>query len=71
MSKNDIDDGMHTVYRVVGCVLNPVREKRPDRPPEHCHISNEDLECLGCGVKLGCIKSGHCYFVEGEAAKKS
>ena len=28
--------------------------------PEHCGRSNEDLECLGCGHKLGLLKDGEC-----------
>jgi len=36
--------------------------------PSHCGFSDEDLCCLGCGQKLGCIQPGHCYAVEGQAA---
>ncbi len=45
-------------------------QARPASPPEGCGVSNEDLECLGCGIKIGCVKSGHCYAVEGKAALK-
>lgn len=45
-------------------------EPRRTTPPEGCGLSNEDLECLGCGQKLGCIKPGHCYAVDGQAAFK-
>lgn len=24
----------------------------------HCGMSNEELECLGCGEKLGCVRAG-------------
>lgn len=23
-----------------------------------CGMSNEELECLGCGAKLGCVRAG-------------
>lgn len=39
-------------------------------PPTGCGMCNEDLECLGCGVKLGCVEPGHCYAVEGKSALK-
>lgn len=41
------------------------------RRPHECGVSNEDLECLGCGEKIGLIKLGHCYYLEGRAALKS
>jgi len=37
-------------------------------PPESCGMSNENLECLGCGVKIGTFKSGLCYAGFGERA---
>ncbi len=46
-------------------------ENRPKSPPQDCGFSNEELECLGCGEKLGCIKGGHCYAVEGKDALKT
>ena len=27
-------------------------------------MSNEDLECVGCGCKLGCLKKDECGYVE-------
>lgn len=57
-------------YEVKGGCFQPVERPRPKSPPRDCGFSNEDLECLGCGVKLGCIKPGHCYLVEGEVARK-
>jgi len=59
-----------TVYRDTGAVIQPVVEERPTRRPAGCGSVNEDLECLGCGEKMGCVIPGHCYAVEGEAAKK-
>ncbi len=29
--------------------------------PRDCMISTEDLECVGCGVKLRLLKPGECY----------
>lgn len=51
-------------------VIQKVEIDRPKSPPEGCQSSNEDLECLGCGYKLGCIKDGHCYAVLGSDALK-
>ena len=62
------DDPTWDVMAVKGGVLRSVTVPRPKYPPVGCGQSNEDLECLGCGAKLGCIKPGHCYAVEGERA---
>ncbi|MDP3999500.1 MAG: hypothetical protein Q8P76_02825 [bacterium] len=64
-------DQTRTVFRVVNGVLQAVEVPRPKTPPRDCGFSNEQLECLGCGAKLGCIKSGHCYAIEGESAYKT
>lgn len=63
-------DDTVTTYEVQGGCLQPVERSRPKTPPKECGFSNEDLECLGCGTKLGCVKPGHCYVVEGSAALK-
>lgn len=64
-------DDTWTTWQVKDGVLQPVTSPRPKRPPHDCGLSNEDLECLGCGQKLGCIKPDHCYAVEGKKALKS
>lgn len=64
------DDSTMMEMRVIGGVLRAVEVPRPKYRPSDCGFSNEDLECLGCGHKLGCIKSGHCYAVEGRGALK-
>lgn len=56
--------GLKEARRLIGTA----EPERPQSPPKGCGVSNEDLECLGCGVKIGCVKSGHCYAVEGEAS---
>jgi len=61
---------MHTVYMPHRGCLQPVEIGRPTTPPRECGFTNEDLECMGCGQKLGCIQPGHCYAVEGEDAFK-
>lgn len=58
------------VYGVKDACLQPVKYARPESPPRDCGFSNEDLECMGCGTKLGCVVPGHCYLVEGEDALK-
>jgi hypothetical protein len=58
------------VYGFDGVCLRPMKVKRPTYPPEHCKFINEDLECLGCGAKVHCIKPGHCVAVEGDKAYK-
>jgi hypothetical protein len=30
----------------------------PRHAPRDCGMSNEELECLGCGKKLGCVRAG-------------
>ena len=60
----------HVVLAVRGGVAKFVPLERPKRKPEDCGMSNEELECLGCGRKLGCIRPGHCYAVEGQSAFK-
>lgn len=43
------------------------------RRPAHCGRSNEDLECLGCGYKLGVIgrrrRNGEPEYCPGETRK--
>jgi len=55
-------------FRVLRIVHVEVCSPQPKHRPADCGFSNEDLECLGCGMKLGLIKDGHCYKVEGSAA---
>lgn len=59
-----------TMYGVKEGCLQPLEYARPKSPPRDCGSSNEDLECLGCGEKLGHIAPGHCYLVEGKVAFK-
>ena len=64
------------VARYVAEVLNakvyvPLSSRNANQRPENCGFSNEDLECLGCGVKLGLVKEGRCYGVEGKEALKT
>ena len=68
-----------SVFRQVGVSdsgIKTVVEELVDDPPnpglrpEHCGFVNEDLECLGCGVKLGCVKKGFCYRLDGQRAFK-
>lgn len=47
------------------------KERAALYPPQNCGFTNEDLECLGCGVKLRLLKPGHCYAVEGSRALKT
>jgi hypothetical protein len=56
--------GLKEARRLIGTE----QPARAQSPPKDCGVSNEDLECLGCGVKIGCLKKGSCYAVEGEAA---
>ncbi len=58
------------VYGYKDGVYQPIEVPRPTSRPRDCCSSNEDLECLGCGKKLGCIEPGHCYLVEGQASLK-
>ena len=67
---NTNPDATVVVYEVRGGCLQPVERPRPKSQPRDCGFANEDLECLGCGMKLGCVNPGPCYFVEGEAALK-
>lgn len=62
------DDKMRIVYRVVDGVYRPIREPRPEQRPRNCGASDQDCDCLGCGIKLGRVKNDHCYAVEGEKA---
>lgn len=59
-----------TVLQVVNGVQKFVEAPRPKTPPRNCKFSDEDLACLGCGQKLGCIKPEHCYAVEGKSSLK-
>lgn len=59
----------HAVLLEKDGVLQFVEVPRPTRRPEDCGMSNEDFECLGCGVKLGCLNDGKCYAVDGETAR--
>jgi hypothetical protein len=34
-------------------------------PPRDCRFCTEDLECLGCGEKIGPMTEGYCGYVEG------
>ena len=63
-----VADSTRTIMAYSGGILQPVTVPRPKEPPRHCGSSNEDLECLGCGCKIGCLEPGHCYAVEGRAA---
>lgn len=58
--------GLREARRLIGTE----QPTRPQVPPVNCRMSNEDLECLGCGIKIGRLKLGHCYAVEGEASLK-
>jgi hypothetical protein len=59
------------VWRVIGGVLPIVEAPRPTMQPRDCKMIDEDLECLGCGVKVGCVEPGHCYAMEGKSAYKA
>lgn len=56
------------VYR--NGALQLVDVPRPTTPPSGCGFSDVDLTCEGCGCKLGSLKPGRCYAVEGNAALK-
>lgn len=47
------------------------KKRAAAHPPQDCGFMNEDLECLGCGVKLRLLEPGHCYAVEGSDALKT
>ena len=66
-----MDDSTIMDMRVVSGVLRAVEVPRPKIRPEDCGFSNEDLECLGCGEKLGCIVPGRCWAVEGNSVLKA
>lgn len=64
------DDVIHVMAYRDGA-LRPTAVRLRKAPPSQCGFSTEDLDCLGCGVKLGCVKPGHCYAVEGKRALRS